>query len=76
MPGETVRFCNNCDLAVSTEQLRRLRLDLPCPRCGRENLVGNCYRAGSETHRRRRRHWELGEVEGAPLPARHFRGLT
>jgi hypothetical protein len=65
---DSTRFCNNCDYAISEDQLRFLRFDLPCPRCDKENLVGNVYKLGSETHRQRRRLWELGEVKGSPLP--------
>lgn len=68
---DSIRFCGNCDYAVSEDQLRFLRFDLPCPRCGKENLAGNVYRSGSEIHRQRRRLWELGEVEGTPLPFRN-----
>lgn len=64
----TTRFCNNCDYAVSTNELTLLRFDLPCPRCGKQNLVGNVYKLGSHTHQQRRRLWELGEVKGSPLP--------
>jgi hypothetical protein len=65
---EHVRFCNNCDYAIEREQLRHFRVDLPCPRCGKENLVGNVYKLGSKEHFQRRRLWELGEVKGAPMP--------
>jgi hypothetical protein len=63
-----IRFCNNCDYAESAYALHHLRFDISCPRCGKENLVGNVYKLNSDTHRQRRRLWELGEVDGSPLP--------
>lgn len=60
------RYCAHCDYAISRDEIKLFKFDLPCPRCAKVP-VSNFYSFNSVYHVRVRwERWRKGEVKGSP----------